>query len=126
MAASFQQAAIDVLISKTKRAGRDGITARAFENAIHYVFANTVGTQVGGKWSSGDSKIVAPDGRFLRLADNDNESVLTADLNPAEATRKYALDGLQHPKILARYWPGLLQEIRKTTAESDRRFLRDF
>src|SRR5207244_11467519 len=47
-------------VSKAKRRGQDGIDARAFENAIYYVFANSVGPQGGGRWSAGDSKIVAP------------------------------------------------------------------
>ena len=64
-------AGMDLLsVSRAKRGGRDGIPVRAFENAIYYVFANTVGPQGGGKWSAGDSKIVAPDGSFLQLADN--------------------------------------------------------
>jgi len=32
-------------VSKAKRNGRDGIAVRAFENAIYYVFSNSVGTQ---------------------------------------------------------------------------------
>ncbi len=77
-------AGMDALsVSRRKRGGRDGIAVRAFENAIFYVFANSVGPQGGGKWSAGDSKIVAPDGRVLRLADNKNEGLLAADLDLA-------------------------------------------
>ncbi len=110
-------------ISKSKRGGRDGIALRAFENAVFYVFANTVGPQAGGKWSAGDSKIVAPDGTFLQLADNEHEAVLTADLDLTQATRKYALDSLKHPRMLARHWRSLLREVRQGAAAADHRFL---
>lgn len=117
-------AGMDLLsVSKPKRGGRDGIPVRAFENAIYYVFANTVGPQGGGKWSAGDSKIVAPDGSFLQLADNQHEAVVSADLDLTLATRKYALDSLQHPQFLAAHWRGLLREVQQRVAETDRRFL---
>ena len=35
-------------VSRRKRGGSDGIAARAFENAIYYVFANSVGPQGDG------------------------------------------------------------------------------
>ena len=70
-----------------KRRGRDGIVARAFENAVYYVFANSVGPQGGGKWSAGDSKIVAPDGSFLQLADNRREMIIVNELDLSLATR---------------------------------------
>lgn len=105
-------AGMDALaVSRRKRGGRDGIAVRAFENAIYYVFANSVGPQGGGKWSAGDSKIVAPDGRVLRLADNEHEAVLVADLELSAATRKYALDSLEHPRFLAPHWRSLVREV---------------
>ncbi len=107
-------AGMDALaVSRRKRGGRDGIAVRAFENAIYYVFANSVGPQGHGKWSAGDSKIVAPDGRVLRLADNKDEAILVADLDLALATRKYALDSLEHPHFLARHWQRLVREVRR-------------
>lgn len=107
-------AGMDTLaVSRRKRGGRDGIAVRAFENAIYYVFANSVGPQGGGKWSAGDSKIVAPDGSVLRLADNKNEHLLVADLDLSLATRKYALDSLDHPHFLARHWQRLIGEVRR-------------
>jgi predicted amidohydrolase len=118
-------AGMDVLaVSKPKCGGRDGIPVRAFENAIYYVFANTVGPQGGGKWSAGDSKIVAPDGSFLQLADNQHEAVINADLDLTQATRKYALDSLEHPKFLAAHWRRVLLEVQQRVAENDRRFLK--
>src|SRR6185503_15340079 len=73
-------------VSRAKRGGRDGIAVRAFENAIFYVFANSIGSQGGGRWSAGDSKIVAPDGHVLRLADNRTEAIIVADLDLRMAT----------------------------------------
>ncbi|MBI3878190.1 MAG: carbon-nitrogen hydrolase family protein, partial [Verrucomicrobia bacterium] len=63
-------------VSRRKQGGRDGIAVRAWENAIFYVFANSVGPQGNGLWSAGDSKIVAPDGRVLRLANNHDEAIV--------------------------------------------------
>lgn len=120
-------AGMDLLdVSKPKRRGRDGISVRAFENAIYYVFANTVGPQGGGKWSAGDSKIVAPDGSLLKLADNRHEAVISVDLDLTLATRKYALESLEHPKFLAAHWRSLLREVQQRVAETDRQFLRSY
>ncbi len=111
-------------VSRAKRGGRDGIPVRAFENAIFYVFANTVGPQGGGKWSAGDSKIVAPDGSLLQLADNEREAIISAELDLGLATRKYAIDSLAHPKFLASHWRGLLREVKQRVVDTDRRFQR--
>ncbi|NLY02657.1 MAG: carbon-nitrogen hydrolase family protein [Rhodopirellula sp.] len=112
-------AGMDALsVSRRKRGGRDGIAVRAFENAIFYVFANSVGPQGGGKWSAGDSKIVAPDERVLRLADNKNEALLVADLDLALATRRYAIDSLEHPRFLAPRWREIVgQVVRQSKTE---------
>ncbi len=112
----------ELAVSRTKRDGRDGIPVRAFENAIYYVFANSVGPQGGGKWSAGDSKIVAPDGKFLQIADHRREAVLVADLDLSLATRKYALDSLQHPRFLAAHWRRLLPELRRRVRLTNQKF----
>ena len=115
-------AGMDALaVSRRKRGGRDGISVRAFENAIYYVFANSVGPQGGGKWSAGDSKIVAPDGRVLRLADNRSEALLVADLDLTLATRKYAMDSLEHPRFLSAQWKEMVAQVRRQ-AEREGRF----
>lgn len=107
-------AGLDTLaVSKTKRGGRDGVDARAFENAIYYVFANSVGPQGGGRWSAGDSKIVAPDRTRLALADNATESVIVADLDLSKATGKYAVESLEHPRFLAPHWKRMVAEVRR-------------
>lgn len=109
-------------VSKAKRGGRDGVDARAFENAIYYVFANSVGPQGGGKWSAGDSKIVAPDRSRLALADNEREAVIVADLDLSKATGKYASESLEHPRFLAPHWKRMVAEVRRRAAQSLRRF----
>lgn len=120
-------AGMDALaVSRTKRRGRDGIPVRAFENATYYVFANSVGPQGDGKWSAGDSKIVAPDGSFLRLADNRRERVLVESLDLSRATRKYALDSLKHPRFLASHWRRMIPELRRRVRQTDRMFQRWF
>ena len=116
-------AGLDALpVSKTKRRGADGVDARAFENAIYYVFANSVGPQGGGKWSAGDSKIVAPDRARLALADNASESVIVADLDLSRATGKYARESLDHPRFLSAHWNRMLRDVRSRVRDSVSRF----
>jgi predicted amidohydrolase len=107
-------AGLDALsVSRRKRGGRDGIAVRAFENAIYYVFANSVGRQRGDKWSAGDSKIVGPDGRLFRLANNHDEAVLVADLDLTCATRKYAVESLDYPRFLSGHWQAMVRAVRR-------------
>jgi len=105
-------------VSRQKRGGRDGIVARAFENAIYYVFANSVGPQGDGLWSAGDSKIVGPDERVLGLADNRNEAVIVANLNLSKATGVYARRGLTNPPLLAPHWKRMVDVVRRQAAKS--------
>jgi predicted amidohydrolase len=100
-------------VSKSKRHGRDGIAVRAFENDVYYVFANSVGSQGGGLWSAGDSKIVAPDMRVLALANNRDEAVIQAKLDLSLAGRKYARDALQWPVFLRRHWQGMMAACKR-------------
>ncbi len=112
-------AGMDTLaVSRKKRDGRDGIVARAFENAIYYVFANSVGPQGGGKWSAGDSKIVAPDERVLALADNRQEAVIVANLDMEKASGKYAQRGLRRPAFLAPHWRAMVREVRRRAQDA--------
>jgi predicted amidohydrolase len=116
-------AGLDTLaVSRRKRAGRDGIAARAFENAAYYVFANSVGPQGGGLWSAGDSKIVAPDDRILALADNAHEGIVSARLDLAKATGSYAIRGQAAPPFLAPHWKRMVAAVRRRAAEAWREF----
>jgi predicted amidohydrolase len=107
-------AGMDTLaVSRRKRGGKDGIAVRAFENAIFYVFANSVGPQSGGKWSAGDSKIVAPDSSVLARADNRSSGVIDAMLDLAQATGKYAKESLEHPRFLSAGWARMVRTVQK-------------
>ena len=107
-------AGLDALaVSKSKRGGRDGIAVRAFENEVFYVFANSVGPQGRGLWSAGDSKIVAPDSRVLAQADNRKEAIILAELNLAEAGRKYAHEASLQPMFLRAPWRTMLARCRR-------------
>lgn len=108
-------------VSRAKRGGRDGIAVRAFENAVFYAFANSVGPQGEGLWSAGDSKVVAPDGSVLCLADHRRASVQVADLDLRLATRKYAVEGLRRPAFLAPHWRRVLAEMRLRARAMDER-----
>jgi predicted amidohydrolase len=100
-------------VSKTKHNGRDGIAVRAFENQIFYVFANSVGPQGGGLWSAGDSKIVAPDSRVLGLANNQDETIVQAELDLSLAGRRYVREALQHPAFLREHWRQMMAACRR-------------
>jgi len=106
-------AGLDTLeISRTKRNGRDGIAVRAFENQIYYIFANSVGRQDGDLWSAGDSKIVAPDGEVLALANNRDEMLIQARIDLSLAGRQYARDALRYPAFLRPVWKQVLKAYR--------------
>ena len=100
-------------VSKQKRRGRDGISIRAFENEVFYVFANSVGPQGNGLWSAGDSKIVAPDSQVLALANNRDETIIQSTLDLSLAHRKYAREALMEPAFLRKAWRVLLAECRQ-------------
>jgi predicted amidohydrolase len=107
-------AGLDALaVSKTKRGGRDGMVARAFENQVFYVFANSVGRQRGGLWSAGDTKIVAPDSQVLALANNRDEMLIHARLDLSQAGRKYAREALLEPRHLRAHWKAMLAACRR-------------
>lgn len=107
-------AGLDALpVSKGKRHGRDGIPVRAFENEVYYVFANSVGPQGDGLWSAGDSKIVAPDSRVLALANNRDAMVVQAELDLAQAGRRYAREALDQPAFLRPHWQRLLAACQR-------------
>ncbi|MFK5922092.1 MAG: carbon-nitrogen hydrolase family protein [Verrucomicrobiota bacterium] len=100
-------------VSRKKHNGKDGIATRAFENAAHYLFANSVGHQGDQLWSAGDSKIVAANGKTLAQAGNSNEEIIYATLDLNQATRKYALDSLQHPEFLRSHWKAIIRESKQ-------------
>lgn len=115
-------AGLDALaVSRKKRGGRDGIAVRAFENHVFYVFANSVGPQGGGLWSAGDSKIVAPDGSVLALANHQDEQLIHAPVDLAQAGRKYALEALRQPAFLRSHWKAMITACRRQAIQPSNR-----
>ena len=107
-------AGLDTLaVSRKKHRGQDGISIRAFENQVYYVFANSVGPQGDGLWSAGDSKIVAPTSETLVLANNIDETVLHASLEIAAAGRRYALEALHEPAFLRPHWRAIVAACKR-------------
>jgi predicted amidohydrolase len=104
-------------ISRSKRHGRDGIAARAFENEVYYVFANSVGPQGDGLWSAGDSKIVGPDSRILALGNNRDESIIQATVDLSLARRSYARDALKLPVFLRGHWQTMMAACRRQSRQ---------
>ena len=105
-------------VSRRKRQGRDGIVARAFENEVYYVFANSVGRQGDGLWSAGDSKIVAPNLDVLALANNRDEMIIMAEVDVTKAGRKYAREALEQPAFLRAPWRAMLAACRRQLRKS--------
>jgi predicted amidohydrolase len=61
--------------------------ARAWENRFYVAACNRVGIEEGTRFI-GRSQVVAPDGTFLAQADGLSETILYADIRPADARRK--------------------------------------
>ncbi len=110
-------------VSKSKHKGKDGIAVRAFENAAHYLFANSVGPQGDNLWSAGDSKIVDASGKTLAQADNEKEEIIIATLDLNRATGKYALDSLAHPRFLAKHWKHIVNDAKQQAASESAKLL---
>ena len=56
--------------------------------------------------------------RFLKLADNENEDLIVANLDLAKATGKYARESMDHPRFLSATWKSLVREIRSAAKRS--------
>ena len=110
-------------VSLSKHSGKDGMAVRAFENAVPYIFANSVGPQGDKLWSAGDSKIVATSGKTLDLAGNENEEIIVANLDLTQSTRKYALDSLQHPEFLSKHWKQIVRDAKKQAKSESKKLL---
>lgn len=107
-------AGMDALaVSRRERGGRDGIAIRAFENPVPYVSAHPVASQGKGRWSEGDSKIVAADGTVLRPADYQEASVIVSGLDLGQATGRYAVEALSTTRFLAASWKRMVARVRR-------------
>lgn len=61
--------------------------SRSMENHLFFVASNRVGSERGFRYC-GHSSICGPDGVVLAQSDDDRETILYADINPAEARNK--------------------------------------
>ncbi len=92
--------------------GRAQQAAGPSSKMFHCV-ANTVGQSPDGKQtSSGSSFIREPNGIPLAEAGFYQEEMITAVLNVETADRSYALDSLQNPPFLHRYWSEMVEAVK--------------
>jgi predicted amidohydrolase len=81
--------------------------------------ANTVGQSPDGlQTSSGASFIRDPSGLPLAEAGWYEEEMITAVLDLSRADRSYAIDSLNDPPFLRRYWEEMLAEVRARAGET--------
>ena len=81
---------------------------------MFHCVANTVGQTPDGKQtSSGASFIREPNGLPLAEAGHYQEEMITAVLDLSRADRAYALDSLEEPKFLKKYWKAMIAEVRE-------------
>lgn len=66
------------------------INTRAMENGVYFIAVNRVGTERGFSFIGG-SRICAPDGSTLAAAENTEEHILYAEIDPAWARQKTAV-----------------------------------
>lgn len=66
------------------------INTRAMENGVYFLAVNRVGTERGFEFIGG-SRICAPDGSTLASADNREEQILYAEIDPAKSRQKTAV-----------------------------------
>jgi hypothetical protein len=62
----------------------------------------------------------------LRIANNQDEATLIADLKMADATGQYALESLEHPRWLAAHWKSLLPKLVRKARQTDALFEKRF
>ena len=80
---------------------------------MFHCVANTIGQSPDGKQtSSGASFIREPNGLPLAEAGWYQEEMITAVLDLLRADRSYALDSLNHPPFLRKYWRQMIREVK--------------
>ncbi len=81
--------------------------------SIFHCVANTIGESPDGKQtSSGTSFIRTPNGLPLAEAGRHQEEMITATLDLALADRQYALDSMESPAFLKKYWKEMIRELK--------------
>lgn len=85
---------------------------------IYHCVANTVGQSPDGKQtSSGYSYIKDPNGLPLAEAGYYQEEMITATLQIARATGRYARDSAEYPAFLRPYWEQIIAEMKARAGE---------
>lgn len=67
------------------------IPARALENHIYYAACNRIGTERGFKFI-GMSRILGCSGQFLAVSENDEPTILYAEIDPEKARNKHLVN----------------------------------
>jgi predicted amidohydrolase len=67
------------------------IPARALENHVYYAACNRIGTERGFKFI-GMSRIIGCSGEFLAVSDNDEPTILYAEIDPERARNKHLVN----------------------------------
>ncbi len=81
--------------------------------SIFHCVANTIGQSPdGAQTSSGASFIREPNGLPLAEADWHQETMITATLELSRADRGYALDSMESPPFLKKYWRQMIRDVK--------------
>lgn len=81
---------------------------------IFHCVANTIGQSPDGKQtSSGASFIREPNGIPLAEAGYYQEEMITAVLDIETADRSYAIDSMNNPPFLKKYWKRMIEDVKK-------------
>jgi predicted amidohydrolase len=89
--------------------------ARATENTIFLVMANSSASPTDLSGSHGNSKIVNPDGNILEEAGHFEERLVIADIDLSEANRMIAAKSVEQPNTMLTEW--LKEGSKKFTKE---------
>jgi len=80
---------------------------------MFHCVANTIGQPPDGRQtSSGSSFIRDPNGLPLAEAGYYQEEMITATLDLSQADRYYALDSMESPPFLKKYWKQMVREVK--------------
>lgn len=91
---------------------RAQVMARAAENRVYIVQANTPANQADNSGSHGQSRIVKPDGNIVVEASIFDEEIITATLDLSKADRAYAQQSAKC-EFLGEWWKSGVAKVRR-------------